>query len=239
MKQLLFLLALTPLMGMAQVKNVLSSSRYFPKPDKVVEFEKAIGDHAKKYHMGDWSWRVWSIETGPDAGGYMVTEGPSDWATIDGRGDINPAHQADWNKAVSVYTTEKYRSGYYVFQPDQSTVQLTDYADKILINHIMLKPGKIVAANALVDKLKRVWTESKESVAVYGALASGEPEIIMVTRLKGGLKEMADDFRKPMAERFNGVHGAGAWSTYLSDYADAIGMRWSELLVYKPMLSSK
>ncbi|MEO7263460.1 MAG: hypothetical protein ABIW38_01045 [Ferruginibacter sp.] len=239
MKQLCFLLAFVPILGMAQVKNVLNSSRYFCKPDKVMEFEKAIGDHAKKYHTGDWKWRVWSIETGPDAGGYMVTEGPSDWLSIDGRGDINPAHQADWNKSVAPYTVAPYSSAYYVFQQDRSTVQMTDYADKIVINHMMVKPGKIATATELIKKLKAVWESDKESIAVYSTVASGEPEFITVSRLRGGLKELADDYRKPMAERFNGVYGAGSWETYLKDYENAVSKRWSELLVYKPGLSSK
>lgn len=238
MKKLFFMLLFIPVVGMSQLKNVLNASRYFCKPDKVQEFEKALGDHAKKYHTGEWKWRVWSIESGPDAGGYMITEGPSDWATIDGRGDISAAHQADWNKNVAPFTTNPYSSGYYNFQPDQSTVQLTDYADKIMINHMTPRPGKVNAVNELIKNLKKVWEAGKESVAVYSLTASGDPGVITVTRLKTGFKELADGYRKPMMERFNEVYGAGAWDAYLKDYADAVEKRWSELLIYKPSLSS-
>lgn len=238
MKKLFFMLLFIPVVGMSQLKNVLNASRYFCKPDKVQEFEKALGDHAKKYHTGEWKWRVWSIESGPDAGGYMITEGPSDWATIDGRGDISAAHQADWNKNVAPFTTNPYYSSYYNFQPDQSTVQLTDYADKIMINHMTPRPGKVNAVNELIKKLKKVWEAGKESVAVYSLTASGDPGVITVTRLKTGFKELADGYRKPMMERFNEVYGAGAWDAYLKDYADAVEKRWSELLIYKPSLSS-
>jgi hypothetical protein len=75
MKKIFLLLMLCPLFGISQTKNVLNESRYFCKPDKVQEFEKALTAHAQKYHTGDWHWRVWSIESGPDAGGYMITEG--------------------------------------------------------------------------------------------------------------------------------------------------------------------
>ena len=239
MKKLLFLLLFIPLLGMSQTKNVLNASRYFCKPDKVQEFEKALGDHAKKYHTGDWKWRVWSIESGPDAGGYMITEGPNDWATIDGRGDISAAHQTDWNKIVAPFTTNQYSSGFYEFEADMSTVVLTDYADKIMINHITAKPGKVFAVNDLVKKLKKVWEASKESMAVYSLTASGDPGFIIVSRLKAGLKELAEGYRKPMNERYNEVYGAGAWEAYLKDYAESVERRWSELLVYKPGLSSK
>ncbi len=239
MKKLLMLLLLAPLVSNSQTKTVLNASRYFCKPDKTVAFEKALGAHAQKYHTGDWHWRVWSIETGPDAGGYMITEGPSNWATIDGRGEINPAHTADWNMSVAPLVTDHYSSGFYDFQSDYSSVQLTDYADKIMITHMTPKPGKVNAVTELIKKLKTVWEAGNESVAVYSLTASGDPGFITVTRLKNGLKELDHNYRKPMTERFNSVYGANAWDTYLKDYADAVEKRWSELLTYQPKLSSK
>ena len=239
MRKLLLLLLLAPLLSTSQTKNVLNASRYFCKPDKSAAFEKALGAHAQKYHTGDHSWRVWSIETGPDAGGYMVTEGPSDWATIDGRGDLGPAHMADWNLTIAPLITSQYSSMYCEFEADMSTVQMTDYADKIMINHMTPKPGKVVAMNELIKKMKKVWEAGQESVAVYSLTASGDPGSITVTRLKNGLKELADGYRKPFSERFTEVYGAGSWDAWLKDYADAVERRWSELLVYKPKLSSK
>jgi hypothetical protein len=101
------------------------------------------------------------------------------------------------------------------------------------------KPGKINDMVALIQKLKKVWAADGESVAVYSAVYSGEPGYITVTRLKNGLKELASDYRKPMTERFNGANGAGSFDAWLKDYADIVQSRWSELLVYKPALSSK
>lgn len=236
---MILMLCLIPMLGMSQTKNVLNSSRYFCKNDKIDEFEKALANHAQKYHSGDWKWRVWSIQSGPDAGGYMITEGPSDWATIDGRNDINPAHMADWNKNVAPLTTNPGSSSYMNFEADLSSVQLTDYADKIIITHMTAKPGKIMATRDLITKLNKVWTSSNESIAVYSLVASGEPGYAMVSRLKGGLKELAPGFRKPMMERYNDTYGAGAWDNYSKDYADAVQNRWSELLIYMPKLSSK
>ena len=57
---------LVSVMGISQVKNVISTQRVFPKIDKVAEFEKAIAAHAKKFHSGEQGWRVFSIECGPD-----------------------------------------------------------------------------------------------------------------------------------------------------------------------------
>ncbi len=237
-KTFLLFCMLIPMLGISQNKTLLTSNRVSAKVDKVGEFEKALANHAKKYHTGDVAWRVWSIQSGPDAGGYMITEGPSTWATVDNRGDISAEHMTDWQKNVLPLTDGRGQSGYYDFVADLSTVQLTDYADKIVINHMTAKPGKMNHCKALLEQMKKAWVADKESVAVYSVANSGEPGYITVTRLKNGLKELASDYRKPMAERFNAANGAGAMDTWLKDYADAVQMRWSELLIYKPALSS-
>ena len=239
MKNFIFLLFLLPLIGVGQTKTILSSNRLFTKNDKVGEFEKALSSHAQKYHKGDVAWRVWAIQSGPDAGGYMVTEGPSTWSTLDSREDISAEHTADWDKNVLPLTVGTGQSGFYDFQADLSTVQLTDYADKIVINHMTAKPGKVANMIGLIQKIKKVWVADNESVAVYSAVFSGEPGYITVTRLKNGLKELAVDYRKPMNDRFSAVYGAGSFDAWLKDYAEIVQSRWSELLIYKPLLSSK
>src|SRR3954454_19313535 len=125
MRKFFSLLLLIPLLGIGQTKTVITSSRFFAMNDKVSEFEKALTNHAQKYHTGDVAWRVWAIESGPDAGGYLVTEGPTTWSTLDGRADISAEHTADWAKNVLPLTTGTGQSGYYDYQADLSTVQLT------------------------------------------------------------------------------------------------------------------
>ena len=70
MRKIFLLCMLVPVLGMSQNKNIISSFRAFPKVDKVLEFEKAVAAHAQKHHTGDWKWRVWVIQSGPDANGY-------------------------------------------------------------------------------------------------------------------------------------------------------------------------
>lgn len=239
MKLASILLLLLPIFGMSQTKTLLTTHKVFAKNGATSQFEKALAAHAQKYHKGDVAWRVWAIQTGHDAGGYMISEGPTTWATLDGRGDINAEHQTDWETNVEPLTEGRGQVGYYDFQSELSTVQLTDYADKIVITHMTTKPGKVVHARALVQKLQQVWKAGSESVAVYAVASSGEPGFTLVNRLKSGMKELASDFRKPMAERFDAVHGAGAYTAWLKDYSDCIESRWAEVLIYKPALSSK
>lgn len=239
MRKIFFIVAIVPFLAMSQTKNVINSSRYFPKQDKVLEFEKALAAHAQKYHKGDWTWKVFEIQTGPDAGGYQVTEGPTSWEALDGRGNLGTEHNNDWNKNVAIYLTDRYESFYVVYVDSLSTVPLGNYSDKIVINHMYAKPGMIAGAVGLVKKMNKVWVDGNDNVAVYQPVGSGEPQIITVNRLKEGLKELATGYKKSMPERYNAVHGDGAWDSYLADYARCIESRWSELLFSRPDLGSK
>jgi hypothetical protein len=239
MKKVFLIFFLIPLLGIGQTKTVLTTNRVFAKNDKAAQFEKALASHAQKYHTGDVSWRVWTIESGPNFGGYLLVEGPNTWDALDGRGDISAAHTADWNNNVMPFIEGRGEGGYYVYQPDLSTVQLTDYAEKATINHMTANPGKIVNVQELIRKMKKVWEADKESVAVYMVSNSGEPGYIVVTRLKDGLKELSVDYRKPLAARFDEVYGTGSFDAWLKDYADAVKFRWTELIFFNAGLSSK
>ncbi len=239
MKKFFFLLLFIPILGISQNKNVSNYFRVFPKVDKVLEFEKALTAHAQKYHTGDWKWRVFEIQTGPDANGFHISEGPTSWDAFDKRGNLGTEHNNDWNKKVTIYLTDKGSSGFLTFNDTLSTVALTDYSDKVVVNHMFQKPGMVGGAMGIVRNLRKVWLAGNESVAVYTASNSGEPEIITATRLKNGLKELAGDYRGPLRERFNKEHGPGSFDTYLQDLGKYIETRWSEIIFYRADLSSK
>ncbi|MBS4063332.1 MAG: hypothetical protein KGZ74_02175, partial [Chitinophagaceae bacterium] len=142
MKLLAFVLLMLPFAAIGQTKNVISTHRVFPKVDKITEFEKALAAHAQKYHSGDNHWRVFAIQSGPDIGGYHITEGPKTWEGEDARGDISPEHQTDWNKNVAIYLTDRQSGGYSVYQESLSTVAVGDFSDKIQITHWYQKIGQ-------------------------------------------------------------------------------------------------
>src|SRR4051812_7820469 len=104
MRKLILVLFALPLFASAQ--DVVSANRVFPKIDKVPAFEKALAAHAQKYHTGKWKWRVYTIESGPDAGGYHIVEGPVSWDDVDTRGDLGKAHSADWDMNIAPLLTD-------------------------------------------------------------------------------------------------------------------------------------
>lgn len=239
MRKIILLFLALPLLGLAQNKNLISTSRYFPKEGKANQFEKALAVHAQKYHKGDHKWRVSTIETGPDAGGYLVVEGPTNWEGIDKRGDLGAVHMKDWETTVQSLLTDRSSTMYLTFRPDISTVQFSDHAEKISINHLFYKPGYYGDVQANLLLMKKVWEADGASVAVYEASLSGEPQFVVVTRYKTGLKER--DVVQPtiLPARFDKANGDGSWVKYLSLLKESIDHQWSEILYHKPAMDSK
>lgn len=238
--RMFFLLCiLIPFAGISQTKNVISTNRVFPKIDKILEFEKAVAAHAKKYHTGDAKWRVFEIQSGPDFGGYQLTEGPTSWEGLDTRGNMGDEHNIDWNKSVAIYLTEKGSAGYFVYQDSLSTVALGDFSDKINITHVFPKIGWTNKIISVINKLKAAWTAEGSTVAVYAASSSGPAQYTLVTRYKQGLKEKATGFRKPFKTTYEGVHGEGSYEDYLDNIRQYTNDAWSELLFMRADLSSK
>ena len=239
MKTIFLLLMLIPLVSISQTKNVVSYNRVFPKIDKNLEFEKVLATHSQKYHTGDVKWRVFQIQSGPDAGGYHIAEGPKTWASEDVRGDINVEHNNDWNKNVCIYLTDRYSSGYSVYIDSLSTVAIGDYSDKIQITHIYPKLGCSYRVATMLKSLKAAWSVEGSTVAVYEANGSGAPQYTLVRRYKQGLKEKEDGFRKSFVDTYEKIHGKGSWAIFNDNVKEYINDQWSELLFFRADLSSK
>jgi len=235
----MLLIMVMPLWSMAQTKNVISTHRVFPKIDKVSEFERALANHAQKYHSGDAAWRVLAIQTGPDMGGYQITEGPKTWESEDARGDLGAAHMEDWNKNVAIYLTDKQSAGYYEFIDSLSTVAIGDVTDKINITHVYPKMGQNDNVVLMIKRLQKTWEASGVSVAVYKSNSSGQFHYLIVTRYKEGLKEKTPGFRKPFKDVYEEVNGQGSYAQYQKDLAEYLEQSWSELLFVKKDLGSK
>jgi hypothetical protein len=237
-KMISLLFLLIPFISIGQTKNVIATNRVFPKVDKQLQFEKALAIHAKKFHTGDVTWRVFEIASGPDAGGFHISEGPKSWESKDVRGDINVEHNNDWHKNVTPFLTERYAVSYAVFIDSLSTIAIDDYADKMQITHIYPKPGCTKNMVSMLVKLKKAWEAEGNTIAVFQINASGVAQYAIVTRYKKGLKEKADGFRKPFKETYENIYGAGSYDAYLEVVKENMNDSWSELLFFRKDLSS-
>ncbi|WP_293875218.1 hypothetical protein [Flavobacterium sp.] len=239
LKILFLILMLIPLLGISQTKNVVATSRVFPKVDKQLEFEKVLASHSQKYHTGDVKWRVFQIQSGPDAGGFQISEGPKSWQSEDARGDINVEHNNDWHKNVTIYLTDRNSHAYSVYIDSLSTVAIGDYSDKIQVTHLYPKLGCSYRVATMLKSLKAAWAADGSTVVVYEANGSGAPQYILVRRYKQGLKEKEDGFRKPFVDTYEKIHGKGSWGIFNDNIKEYVTDQWSELLFYRADLSSK
>jgi hypothetical protein len=239
MKTIFHLLMLIPFLSISQNKNVISTSRVFPKVDKQLEFEKVLATHAQKYHTGDVKWRVFQIQSGPDAGGFHIVEGPKTWESEDVRGDINVEHNNDWHKNVTIYLTDRSSNSYSVYIDSLSTVAIGDFSDKVQVTHIYPKLGCSYRVATMIKNLKAAWAAENSTVAVYEANGSGAPQFAIARRYKQGLKEKTDGFRKPFNETYEKIHGKGSWGIYGDNIKEYYSEVWSEILFYRADLSSK
>jgi hypothetical protein len=239
MKKLLMILLLIPFISFAQKKNVLSTNRIYAKAGKTAELEKAIADHAKKYHSGDWSWRVFEVQSGPDVGAYHITEGPNSWTRLDERGDISSEHMNHWNTTVAPLSDESRGSASYsVYRDDLSTVALTDWADKISISHIYVKPGCYGDLQSNLRKAKKAWESNGATVAVYESHFSGQQQFTLVYRHKTGWKEKEEGFRKPFFDAYETVYGRGEFDSYADVLKECVDKAWGEMLVFRKDLGT-
>jgi hypothetical protein len=241
MRKMIFLLLALPLAGLAQNKNLVSTARYFTKPGMWQKFETAISAHAKKYHNDDFAWRVYTIETGPDAGGYMVVEGPNNWGSVDGRGDLGAAHMADWENTVQVNLTDRTSNVYYEYREGWSTSPISEMADKISISHVFLNPGyRGEYVEDVLKPNKKLWEVDGARMAVYDASLSGQPQIAIVTRYTKGLKVRDESNPVGFVERFKKANGGGdyVWNRWIEMSKLAVRNQWTELLTLKPNLGS-
>jgi hypothetical protein len=240
MKKLLLLLLAMPVFLWGQEKNVATFSRYFPKSDKVNAFEKALAAHAQKFHKGDVHWRVFTIESGPDVGGYLIVEGPTNWDGVDNRGDLGKAHMDDWETNVQTLLADRYNNDYFVYRADLSTAELTGVTGKVAINHTYFKPGYNADMQELIKGLKKTWIDNSQSVAVFEASSSGEPQYMSVTMYKQGLKERQIGFRPAFPVSYAKSNGGeSAWNKYIEGVKMAVNRSWGEMLFFKPDLGSK
>lgn len=235
----LLLCILIPFLGMGQTKNVITTHRVFPKIDKVLEFEKAIATHAQKYHTGDVKWRVFEIQSGPDMGGYHITEGPNSWEGLDTRGNLGEEHNVDWHKNVAMYLTDRQSASYSVYEDSLSTVAVGDFSDKIQIDHVYPKIGSADQVRKILSERKKVWQANGLSVAVYSVNASGPAQFAVVIRFKQGLKEKTPGFRKSFKATYESIFGEDSIDGHVQRIRDYSGEIWSELLFLRKDLSSK
>ena len=248
MKKLLcsMLVLLFPVIGFTQEakkeapkKETINSYRVFPKDGHDAALKAAITAHVQKFHAANWKWRVSEVLTGPDSGAYMILEGPNSWTELEGRGDLGSEHQKDYDTTITPHVDKTTPTVYATYQSDVSTTAPGAFAPtKTLITRVYPKPGRGAAYYASLKVWKKVWEKRGINVGVWSTFFSGEPGYILSFRLKNGWKDLDADGmgnRKAADE----VGGAGTFDRLQEEAARNIASTTSEMIEFRPELSSK
>jgi len=220
-------------------KNTLSAYRVWAKDGHNDALKAAIAAHGKKYHTGNWKWRVYEVLTGPDGGAFMISEGPNTWTEVESRADLGAEHMKDYDTNVAPHVEKSTSDMYATYQPDASTVEGAAFSTtKVLIRQAYLKPGRRFYALATLRDWKQVWEKCGVNIVTWGSFYSGEPRFIIAGRLEQGFADLDDSsvsFRKAADEIF----GPGAYERLVADDAANYSRFVDEIIEYKAELSSK
>lgn len=217
---------------------VLSSYRIMPKPGHEPQLEAALAAHANKFHKGDHAWRVGEVKSGPDGGMYHITEGPTSWTALDGRGNLGAEHMKDYATNVQPHVERSSPELLLTYQTSLSTTDATKWTDKVGIAHYVVKPGRGTQTTDALKKWKAIYEKVGLTVAVWRTAWSGETTYVLVFRLKTGFRQFDEptpEFRKAADELF----GAGEYERLQQAAADNFSKTWSELIEFKPALGSR
>jgi hypothetical protein len=244
MKKLYCLVLLLPLFSLpsqaedAPSSAVINSYRTWVKPGHTAALNKALAAHVKQFHSGDWKWRVYDVITGPDGGALQINEGPHTWTKFEARGDLGEKHNRDYETNILPHVEKTASEIFAVYKPEFSTTAVGNFSTKALLVTVYPKPGQLPAYLNSLKNYKPVWEKLGYNVVVYTALHSGEPRVIIVQRLKNGLKDFEPD-GSSTREVYDSVNGAGAYEKRMEDQLRIIDRSVTELISYRPEFTAK
>ncbi len=242
MKNIFYWILLIPFLAISQNSSeylVFENALLSPKLDKISQFESGLASHNKTYHKeGPFGARVYWIGNGPDTGKYMWVMGPLPWSGFDTRPE-KEGHDEDWNSNVLQYMMPETDQIYWKYEVGLSNFPKDFTVNKMLVDIYDVKPFQGAKAMALLEKIKKVMKD-KFPTETYGVYTNEMPstkdgkDIAFISFFEKSAW-MGDDWQ--FADKYNEVHGAGSFGTFLKDWENATQGKHSELWHFRPELS--
>lgn len=179
-----------------------------PKMGQTPAYEKAWKAHVIKFHNGDDKRYAEQIMSGTYSGSILVASGPSSLADLDKDRANAAAHASDYSLTVAPFVDKVTQWGTYRWA-DTLSYNGTVQADKFVTTVYHIKPGK---ASDFIAELKRAIAvntkiKSPASSNAYVKMWSGSsPEIVIVTNLKDGFKQLDNSFNPTMGKDFQNAY---------------------------------
>jgi hypothetical protein len=244
MKNLIFTMLLLPLMALSQNSTeygVFENALLTPNPSQVIQFEKGIAAHNKKYHgEGPYAGRVYWISNGPKTGSYVWVMGPFPWSALDNRPAQKEGHDADWNANVAPYTTADSGAQSYWRTHNELSRFPKDFTIKNMeVDYWDIKRGKYEEAMKLVEKINRVYTEKSpdDTFGIYTNEFSSTKEGRDLAVISFFDKSAWLGQDRGFVQKYEVVHGKGSWATFLNDWMFVTDGGETEIWIFAPELS--
>ncbi len=243
MRKLIFTMLLLPLLAISQNSTeygVFENAVLTPNPAQVTQFEAGLAAHNKKYHAeGAYGADVFWISSGPNAGSYLWSMGPTPWSAMDKRPAQKDGHDADWNNNVLKYMMPEGGQTYWKAIPEASRFAKNMTIKNLVVDIYDVKRGKMKDAMALVEKIHKVYTEKLpgETYGIYTNEFSStkEGQDLAVVSFYENMGEFSQD--SGMDKKFDEVYGKGSWDQFLKDWYNVTDGSESELWIFRPDLS--
>ena len=211
--------------------NVYTFTRYLAKPGQEEALKAAFFAHAAKYHSGTNKWSLSVIDSGPDTGMFQVKEGPSNFNTLEDRGDLSIEHHNDYVTNINPFVQTMSGAVYEIRDEELSTAYDSKVIiKKFLVQRYVLKPGHMAA---LYEKIKIINPYINKTLkgghSFFRTFYSGVPTIILTIWLNNGYKDVAGTQNK-VSEAYDADHGVGAGNKFFASYSEDMERIDSEII---------
>jgi hypothetical protein len=212
-----------------------------PKAGHTAMFEKAVAEHAKKYHSTD-PYKMWvfSVSTGPHSGSYFVALGPVTFTQLGGR-PASDEHNADWEINVMSHVDSDTETIFwrmdkdYMYRPEGS-----DGFGMSRLRFTTLVPGEWDRYEDLLRKVFEVHKIKKYTHAwsVYWryGVSTGPHVVTELNFSNWAYLDEASTFKKDYDE----VHGEGSYERFIEELGLCTDRTktYDEIITFEPKLSS-
>ncbi|MFS4417096.1 hypothetical protein [Maribacter sp. 2307ULW6-5] len=214
-----FMLSAGTLSILAQEDLIFESVLLTVQPNKIIEFEKAIAAHNKKFHTeGPYGARVYSIISGKNTGKYALIMGSLSWGDLDGRPN-SKAHTDDNQQNVNAYLETEVDLNYMKFHPELSHFPRDFEISKLAVYLFNIKRFKRADfLEKVVKKVVKVYKEKRPD-EIYGIYTNDVSDTDdMDFAFVSFFDSMAWMGKEPTFKReFEEVHGDGSYAMLLDD----------------------
>ncbi|MEL6986507.1 MAG: hypothetical protein AAGK97_01655 [Bacteroidota bacterium] len=223
MKNLLFLLLLTPFLVFSQdAKDPgLFEVMYLKiKSGQEKAFEAAVKKHNAAHHKEGtlYNASVHYVINGPNGGNYSWVMGPTHFAAMDDRPQ-DDTHDKDWSE-VNKFVESASSASYWQEEAKLTAPGPDVRTSKSLVWIFDIKKGKSDRWEELVAQVKEVYDAKRpgESMYVYwnrfANTKAGEDAAVVFTFNKWGWLDRESNFNKD----YEAVHGADSWNYFLEEF---------------------